>query len=390
MRYFYLTLITVMIVGCAQQAPVYTTTKNPYLIDTDQEKDLAKEDVKLVVPSAPIYEGLAAEKASSGVKEMKTPQTKMRRSKKSLEESIELLLEDTAVEPLMIIISDGKRLADKNSVHETKGFRMFSEGKPVQALKSQAKVELQGHFAETKLKMIYPKLMGDLQFNCPLPADAGIRDFVMSLGSRRIRGVLTPRDRAREIFERAREAGFNTVLVSKEDFGKLLIKIKLTTKEPVVIDLHYTHMLKFKNGFFSYELPELDLKEKGEILFFNTGKPEQLKHKGAFRRQVKIAYKNKLFYSVRQGQRAYVFWDDKTNQFLSFLDSLPKYYEAEIKHYDRSEITGDALMAYAVYHRVREVLKNHEKVNFEQLHALALKYKVLTPWSSILAVNASE
>ena len=67
MRYFYLTLITVMIVGCAQQAPVYTTTKNLYLIDTDQEKDLAKEDVKLVVPSALIYEGLAAEKASSGV-----------------------------------------------------------------------------------------------------------------------------------------------------------------------------------------------------------------------------------------------------------------------------------------------------------------------------------
>ena len=96
------------------------------------------------------------------------------------------------------------------------------------------------------------------------------------------------------------------------------------------------------------------------------------------------------------------FWDisdprsSKYGQFLSndeiksFLGEIPVSYKEVIKDFERHEIKGEALLTYAVYRKIRDVLRHQEKINFEQLHELALKYKVLTPWSSILAVNASE
>src|SRR4029453_19100366 len=50
----------------------------------------------------------------------------------------------------------------------------------------------------------------------PLPENAAVSDFVMTIGERRIRGVIRPREEAEQIYRDARRAGHVATLLTQE------------------------------------------------------------------------------------------------------------------------------------------------------------------------------
>ena len=371
MRYLLLVVFVLLCWGCASQNPTYSKTKNPYLLE--EGEGLAFEDVQaepMVVPSAPDFEAPVAEEA--------------------LQKS---LIKKAKGAPLdLIIVSDGSLLDEAKHVDEDESFELLANGRLIQAKSSQTELRVQGPFAETRLNLVYPEVQAKahLSFSCPLPEGAGIRDFVISLGSRRVRGVITPKERAQEIFEKARQAGFNAALVTKPSFGKLLMKLSLQEKSALEINFHYSQLLKFDQGLFIYELPAVELATKAKITLIQNAVSQDLFYKGSFRRSLKFEVENKLFYSQEGHHKAYAFWDEKTQRLLSFLNEIPSSYKTQVKDFSKQEIQGDALLENAVYQELKRLMKDKRRNNFEQIRDLALKYKVLTPWSSILAVNASK
>lgn len=90
----------------------------------------------------------------------------------------------------------------------------------------------------------------------PLPANAAVDDMVMTVGGRRIIGQIKPREEAREIYERAREAGHVASLLDQERPN--IFTQSVTNIEPgaeVTIEISFVETLKYEDGLFEWVFP---------------------------------------------------------------------------------------------------------------------------------------
>lgn len=90
----------------------------------------------------------------------------------------------------------------------------------------------------------------------PLPADAAVRDFVMTIGTRHIRGVIRERAEATRIYENAKRQGKVAALLTEERPN--IFTQKLANLEPgaaIDVTLRYLHTLPFVDGAFEFVFP---------------------------------------------------------------------------------------------------------------------------------------
>jgi Ca-activated chloride channel family protein len=90
----------------------------------------------------------------------------------------------------------------------------------------------------------------------PLPEDAAVNDFLMTVGTRTIRGVIREREEAERIYERARRAGHVASLMTQDRpniFTQAVANIE--PGKEIDIDITYLHCLAYRDGAFEFVFP---------------------------------------------------------------------------------------------------------------------------------------
>lgn len=90
----------------------------------------------------------------------------------------------------------------------------------------------------------------------PLPQDAAVSEFVMTIGDRTIRGILRERQEAERLYREARAAGHNASLLTQERPN--IFTQKVANIEPgkrIDIDITYFQALAYSDGVYSFVFP---------------------------------------------------------------------------------------------------------------------------------------
>ncbi len=89
-----------------------------------------------------------------------------------------------------------------------------------------------------------------------LPDDAAVDDFVMTIGKRRIRGIIRERKEAKAIYEEAKRQGYLTSLLTAGRAN--IFRQTIANIEPgknVDVRLHYFQTLPFEDGWYEFLFP---------------------------------------------------------------------------------------------------------------------------------------
>ncbi len=90
----------------------------------------------------------------------------------------------------------------------------------------------------------------------PLPEDAAVNDFLMTVGSRTIRGVIREREEAEKIYENARRRGYVASIMTQDRpniFTQAVANIE--PGKEIDIDINYYHCLPYRDGAFEFTFP---------------------------------------------------------------------------------------------------------------------------------------
>ena len=90
----------------------------------------------------------------------------------------------------------------------------------------------------------------------PLPEKAAVSEFVMTIGERRIRGILREREQAEAIYRQAREQGYRASLLTQHRPN--VFEQKVANIEPgraIDVNIRYFHTLAYRDGWYSFVFP---------------------------------------------------------------------------------------------------------------------------------------
>jgi len=90
----------------------------------------------------------------------------------------------------------------------------------------------------------------------PLPHNAAVNEFIMTIGDRHIRGLIRESEEAKRIYEAARQQGYVASLLTEERpniFTQSIANIEPGKK----IDVHisYLHTLEYVDGWYEFAFP---------------------------------------------------------------------------------------------------------------------------------------
>jgi Ca-activated chloride channel family protein len=90
----------------------------------------------------------------------------------------------------------------------------------------------------------------------PLPEESAVREFVMTIGDRHIRGIIREREEARKIYREARRQGYVASLLTEERPN--IFTQSVANIEPgreIDIDITYFHTLRYRDGEYEFVFP---------------------------------------------------------------------------------------------------------------------------------------
>ena len=123
------------------------------------------------------------------------------------------------------------------------------------------KSRVSGFVAETKVTMRFVNPFNvnepiEAVYTFPLPTDAAIYDFIMETKTRRVIGLIRPREEAERIYRQARAMGYTASLLTQERTNVFTQKVaNIPPGEEVKIDMTYFERLNVEDGIFSYVFP---------------------------------------------------------------------------------------------------------------------------------------
>jgi len=90
----------------------------------------------------------------------------------------------------------------------------------------------------------------------PLPQDAAVSEFVMTIGDRRIRGMIRERAEAERIYHEARAQGYRAALLTQERPN--IFTQRVANIEPgkrINVNIRYFNTLAYEDGWYSFVFP---------------------------------------------------------------------------------------------------------------------------------------
>ena len=90
----------------------------------------------------------------------------------------------------------------------------------------------------------------------PLPPNAAINGFVMTVGERRIRGIIREREEAERIYQEARHQGYVASLLTQERPNVFTQKVaNIEPGKRIDVEITYFHTLTYDDGWYEYTFP---------------------------------------------------------------------------------------------------------------------------------------
>jgi Ca-activated chloride channel family protein len=90
----------------------------------------------------------------------------------------------------------------------------------------------------------------------PLPHNAAVNEFVMTIGERRIRGIIRARKEAEQIYAEAKQQGFVASLLTEERpnvFSQRVANIE--PGKEIDVNIKYFHTLEYTDGWYEFVFP---------------------------------------------------------------------------------------------------------------------------------------
>lgn len=89
-----------------------------------------------------------------------------------------------------------------------------------------------------------------------LPHDAAITEFLLTIGNRRIRGIIRERDQARELYREAQRQRYTASLLMLDDSGMLTQSVaNIAPGQSIEIDLRYFQPLHVEGSTYEFTFP---------------------------------------------------------------------------------------------------------------------------------------
>jgi Ca-activated chloride channel family protein len=90
----------------------------------------------------------------------------------------------------------------------------------------------------------------------PLPENAGVNEFIMTVGERRIRGIISEREEAERIYREARDQGYVASLLTQERANVFTQKVaNIDPGKRIDVNVKYFHTLAYHDGWYEYVFP---------------------------------------------------------------------------------------------------------------------------------------
>jgi len=90
----------------------------------------------------------------------------------------------------------------------------------------------------------------------PLPQNAAINEFIMTVGERKIRGIIRDRDEAQQIYNQAKRAGKVASLLTQERPNVFTQKVaNIEPGKKIDINIKYFHTLAYDDGWYEWVFP---------------------------------------------------------------------------------------------------------------------------------------
>jgi Ca-activated chloride channel family protein len=113
-----------------------------------------------------------------------------------------------------------------------------------------ASVDVQQRFMNSSREV------ADAVYAFPLPQNAAVNEFIMSIGRRHIRAILREKTEAEKIFREAKSQGLLTSLMVQQSPN--IFAQRVANLEPgaaVDVEIRYFHTVEFRDGSFEFEFP---------------------------------------------------------------------------------------------------------------------------------------
>jgi Ca-activated chloride channel homolog len=90
----------------------------------------------------------------------------------------------------------------------------------------------------------------------PLPHNAAVNEFIMTIGERRIRGIVRERTEAEAIYKEARRQGYVASLLTEERPNVFTQSVaNIEPGKEIEIHIHYFHTLEYADGWYEFVFP---------------------------------------------------------------------------------------------------------------------------------------
>lgn len=90
----------------------------------------------------------------------------------------------------------------------------------------------------------------------PLPENAAVNEFIMTIGERRIRGIIREREKAEQIYNQARSQGHTASLLTQERPNIFTQKVaNIDPGKQIDIQIRYFNTLRYEDGSYEFVFP---------------------------------------------------------------------------------------------------------------------------------------
>ncbi len=130
---------------------------------------------------------------------------------------------------------------------------------PVPLKHTDVRAAISGYVAMTEVTQQFHNPYSskiEAKYVFPLPHNAAINEFVMTVGDRKIRGIIRERKEAERIYEEARSQGYVASLLTQERpniFTQSVANIE--PGKQIDINIKYYHTLAYDDGWYQYVFP---------------------------------------------------------------------------------------------------------------------------------------
>ncbi|HEV8291727.1 MAG TPA: VIT domain-containing protein, partial [Tepidisphaeraceae bacterium] len=130
---------------------------------------------------------------------------------------------------------------------------------PVPLKHTDVKASIAGYIATVDVTQEYQNpYNGKIEavYVFPLPDNAAVSEFVMTIGQRRIRGIIREREEAERIYKEARSQGYVATLLTQERPNIFTQKVaNIEPGKKIDVNLRYFHTLSYNDGAYEFVFP---------------------------------------------------------------------------------------------------------------------------------------